>query len=170
MWHERRSSQSTPSHTPPQSRSYSPAQRRPGPGPLPPRPSVHPRSSSLSLASTPNVSVTNLQNVPRIPQGSSLRNEIRDPAPHDVPDPVEVLSALLGKPLKTATSYTEGNNVKFQHELVAKIDFKGLSLEDFVKDGGDQEEKTPDVHSYTIRSIEECTFQAHVTRNHTHVR
>ena len=157
MWTERRSSQSTPSHTPPQSRPYSPAQRRPGagPGPLPPRPNIHPRSSSLSLASTPNASVTNLQAAARVPAGSSLRNEIRNPTPDNVADPLEVLSSILGKPVKPKS--TDGETQRPESELIADIDFGGLSLQDFVKRGDVQQDKAPDVHSYTVRSIEECT-------------
>lgn len=158
MWVERRTSQSTPSQTPPQSRPYSPAQRRSqGPGPLPPRPSLNPRDTSLSLLSTPNVSVTHLPANARIPAGSSLRNEIRNPTPENVADPLYVLNNILGKPLKSKSTNRDDQDEKTPIELVADIDFQGLSLEDFVKKGSIQEEKVPDVHSYTTRSIEECT-------------
>jgi hypothetical protein len=158
MWVERRSSQSTPSQTPPQSRPYSPAQRRPqGPGPLPPRPSLNPRDTSLSLLSTPNISVTHLPANARIPAGSSLRNEIRNPTPDNVADPLDVLSNILGKPSRSKSTNGDDRDMKIPTELVADIDFEGLSLEDFVKQGSIQEEKVPDVHSYTTRSIEECT-------------
>jgi hypothetical protein len=159
MWAERRSSQSTPNTTPPHSRPYSPATRRPGPGPLPPRPSIHPRSSSLSLASTPNASFTHLPTTARLINGSSLRNELRNPTPDNVPDPLHVLEAIIGAPLKvkTANGETQGDGQR-PAELLEDIDFGGLSLEAFVeRDSGIGSTETRDVYSYTVKSIEECT-------------
>ena len=102
--------------------------------------------------------MTNLNVAARTPAGSSLRNEIRNPTPDNVADPLEVLSTLLGKPTK---SKSENSSAEPEHdppELIAEIDCGGLSLQDFVKQGEVQNEKAPDVHSYTVRSIEECTF------------
>lgn len=157
---QRRSSQSTPNTTPPHSRPYSPATRRTGPGPLPPRPPVQPRSSSLSLASTPNVSVTNLSTTPRQTNGSSLRNELRNPTPDNVPDPLHVLEGIIGTPTraKDLNGHTEGQPLK-PDQIVVDIDFNGLSLEDFAKrHDGSETNGAPDVDSYTVQSIEECTL------------
>lgn len=161
MWAERRSSQSTPSGTPPQSRPYSPASRRGtyglggGPGALPQRPGIHPRTSSLSLTSTPNASTTNLPTPARYQHGSSLRNELRNPTPEGVPDPLRVLQNIIGVPLKAQVTNGNGEHDS-QHpaELVGDIDFSGLSLQAFVDRKGT--EQASDVHSYTVRSIEEC--------------
>ncbi|KIW08757.1 uncharacterized protein PV09_00695 [Verruconis gallopava] len=156
MWADRRLGQSTPSATPPQSRPYSPASRRTGPGPLPPRPSLYSRSSSSSLASTPNASVTSLAPAARQPNGSSLRNEITHPPPDNVPDPLEVLQAIVGKPLSTqADNGSTPDRAWRPDELVEDIDFGELSLEDFLKRDAVGTQQTIDVHSYTVQSIEE---------------
>lgn len=102
------------------------------------------------------MSVTNLHNAPRLPHGSSLRNEIRNPTPDNVADPLEVLSDILGRPLKPKTTNGEAQDGPQAPELIANIDFGDLSLEEFVKQGDKEQDQIPDVHSYTVRSIEEC--------------
>jgi hypothetical protein len=87
-----------------------------------------------------------------------LRNEIRNPTPDNVADPLDVLQGILGATLKTktATGDTEGDAGR-PAELVEDIDFKGLSLQDFIQQSnGSGNERAPDVHSYTVQSIEEC--------------
>ncbi|RDI82723.1 Apoptosis-inducing factor 1 [Venturia inaequalis] len=156
MFADRRSSLSTPSATPPPL-SRSPASRRgpytpSGPGPLPPRPGLNPRSSSLSLASTPNASTTNLPTL-RVANGSSLRNEMRRSPPMEVPDPMRVLQSIFGAaPRKQVAGIEGGRRV----ELAEDVDFGGLSLEEFADEKEDRASSQPsDVHNYTVQSIEQ---------------
>ncbi|TID26907.1 Apoptosis-inducing factor 1 [Venturia nashicola] len=156
MFADHRSSLSTPSATPPPL-SRSPSSRRgpysaSGPGPLPPRPGLNPRSSSLSLASTPNASTTNLPTL-RVTTGSSLRNEMRRSPPMEVPDPMRVLQSIFGAPPRKQMA---GNEDGRPVELAEEVDFGGLSLEEFA-DKKEERGSTQsiDVHNYTVQSIEQ---------------
>lgn len=128
------SSQTTPSATP--NRPYSPSTPRRsiqlGPSTLPRRPGLAARTSSLSVASLAS-STESLPGVARLPNGSSLRNELTATQGANAPDPVAVLESILG-PL----SKEDGAN-GVDHDaadarpstVVENIDFGGLSLEDF---------------------------------------
>ncbi|KAF2430077.1 Sac2 family protein [Tothia fuscella] len=144
-------------------RPYSPAgasRRGPyspgGPGPLPPRPGLNPRSSSLSLVSTPNASTANLPASARIPNGSGLRNEIRKSPGPDVPNPLHVLQTIIGAPPR-GTKLNEGSNTEIiqPEDLVEDIDFGSLSLQAFAEEEERQIARSKDVHSYSAQSIEE---------------
>ena len=65
---------------------------------------------------------------------------------------------ILGRPVKARDTNGKTHGGEAQIELISEIDFRGLSLEEFVKQEHDEKEKASDVHSYTVRSIEECTF------------
>ncbi|QDS70648.1 hypothetical protein FKW77_000922 [Venturia effusa] len=156
MFADRRSSLSTPSATPPPP-SPSPAGRRgpyapAGPGPLPPRPGLNPRSSSLSLASTPNASTSNLPTL-RVTNGSSLRNEMRQSPPMEVLDPMRVLESIFGAPSRRQVAGKENGRPV---DLTEDVDFGNLSLEEFADAHEDRGSAQPsDVHSYTVQSIEQ---------------
>jgi hypothetical protein len=165
MWADRRSSQSTPSGTPPPpgaGRPYSPAPRRgpyplSGPGALPVRPGLNPRSSSLSLLSTPNASTSSLPAAARLPNGSSLRNEIRKSPGPEVPHPLQVLQNIMGaSPRRSIANGSSSTELMQPEELVEDVDFGGLSLQAFVDEKGPDPVRSVDVHSYSAHSIEEC--------------
>ncbi|ETI19576.1 hypothetical protein G647_09410 [Cladophialophora carrionii CBS 160.54] len=83
--------------------------------------------SSTSLDLSANTSTASLTSPPRQTNGSALRFEQRPPP--EVPDPVNVLRELLGKP-----GAEEGQDAtpKFQDGRLAKdIDFGALSLQEF---------------------------------------
>jgi len=163
MWGlDRLSAHSTPSGTPPPRRdSYSPAPRRPypaGPMPLPPRPGINPRSSSLSLIS-PGSSSTNLPAGARIPNGAGRR---RPPggAPPNVPDPVQVLEQIMGgPPRKPVVSRIEafGAIPSKPDEVEVDIDFGDLSLQAFAAQPAADTQQSSTVHTYSAQSVEECT-------------
>lgn len=139
MWLDRFSGHSTPSGTPPYNRSYSPSPRnRPthlSPGNLPTRPGFSPRSSSLSLALTPNDSTASLPGTLRS-NGSTLKQARSRSPPQDVADPLEVLNGVIGK-----TGKDEGVQELIEKQsapekpdqLVESIDFGNLSLEGFLQ-------------------------------------
>ncbi|KAJ4289007.1 Vacuolar protein sorting-associated protein 52 [Kalmusia sp. IMI 367209] len=160
MWGlDRLSGHSTPSGTPPPRRdSYSPAPRRPypsGPGPLPLRPGLNPRSSSLSLIS-PLSSTTSLPATANIPNGSGRR---RPPGgvPLNVPDPLQVLESIMGgPPRKPVTIKVNGIGVipDKPGEMETNIDFGELSLQDFAAADIPEPVASP-VHTYSAQSVEE---------------
>ena len=162
MWGlDRLSAHSTPSGTPPPRRdSHSPAPRRPypqGPMPLPPRPGINPRSSSLSLVS-PASSVTSLPAGARLPNGAGRR---RPPggAPPNVPDPVQVLEQIMGgPPRKPVTSKGDrfGAIPSKPDELEVDIEFGELSLQAFVVQAAADTRQSSTVHTYSAQSVEEC--------------
>lgn len=161
MWLDRFSTHSTPSATPPPQRSYSPAPtRRPylTPGPLPARPGLTPRSSSLSLIS-PTSSTASLPTTARVPNGSQLRRQIA-PTPSDVPDPLDVLEKIIGRPPKRIPSdeaeQTQNVVAEKPAEPVEDIEFGGLSLSAFAQ--GSKGPETSNVHNYSAQSVEECTL------------
>lgn len=166
MWLDRFSAQSTPSATPPpQGRSYSPAPRRPyltpGPGPLPPRPGLNPRSSSLSLVS-PTSSTASLPTASRVPNGAGRRRQGNGVPPANIPDPLKVLETILGGPPRKNVSgqegVTKGVPAARPVELVGDIDFRGLSLQAFAEADSDATQRVSRVHTYSAQSVEECTF------------
>ncbi|KAK5018470.1 Vacuolar protein sorting-associated protein 52, partial [Cryomyces antarcticus] len=139
MWLDRFSGQSTPSTSPPPShnRSYSPAPRRSShlaPSPLPHRPAVNPRGSSLSLAS--NASSSSIPTATRLPNGSSLKHQVSSSPPENVADPLRVLESIIGAPRKkdlTTRNSTDGSvSLAKPVEVVEDIDFGGLSLQEFI--------------------------------------
>ncbi|ORY10040.1 Sac2 family protein [Clohesyomyces aquaticus] len=165
MWLDRFSAHSTPSGTPPpRGQSYSPAPRRPyqqaGPGPLPPRPGINPRSSSLSLVS-PASSSTSLPTTARLPNGAGRRRQGPGGAPPNVPDPLKVLEAMLGgpprKPPRTGHEDAEEAVPSKPEEVVTDVPFGGLSLLEFAAAEPDSPELRPSspVHTYSAQSVEE---------------
>ena len=168
MWGlDRLSAHPSPVGTPISRReSSSPAPRRPyplsGPGPLPPRPGLPTRTSSLSLLGTPASSTTSPPSTARIPNGSSRRRpgQGTGAAPTSVADPLQVLESILGGPPKKPVN-TKGNAsaeaVRKPNEIVDDIDFGGLSLEDFAAaEDAPQTRRTSHVHTYSAQSVEEC--------------
>lgn len=162
MWGlDRLSAYSTPSGTPPPRRdSYSPAPRRgyppSGPGALPPRPGLVPRTSSLSLIS-PTASSASLPPSARAPNGGPRRRATGG-APHNGPDPVQVLASIMGGlPRKSLTSDEKSQAVPQKPEVVVEeIDFGGLSLQDFAAEASQEHRRTTTVHTHSAQSIEEC--------------
>ncbi|KAF2472896.1 Vps52-domain-containing protein [Lindgomyces ingoldianus] len=165
MWLDRFSAHSTPSGTPPpRGQSYSPAPRRPyqasGPGPLPPRPGINPRSSSLSLVS-PSSSSTSLPSTSRLPNGAGRRRQGTGGVPPNVSDPLQVLEAILGRPPRKPP-VIKGDEIaepvpKKPEEVVEDIDFGGLSLQEFAAIESDTPEirHSSPVHTYSTQSVEE---------------
>ncbi|KAI9846589.1 MAG: hypothetical protein M1837_003830 [Sclerophora amabilis] len=138
MWLDRFSGNSTPSGSPPRTRSYSPGPQRPShlaPSSQPFRPSFSPRSSSLSLAS--NTSTSSLPGTARQGIGSALRQSIVSSPPVDVARPLDVLEKIVGaSPRSRRRSPGSG-----QHDSdrlptafgVEEVDFKGTSLQAFAQ-------------------------------------
>lgn len=152
---------STPTGTPPPRHdSYSPAPRRgyppPGPGPLPLRPGLNPRSSSLTLASAGS-STLSLPGTARAPNGGPRRQPTGGARSHFA-DPLQVLESILGGPPKRAPAM-DGDDRAAQErpaELDGDIDFGSLSLHEFaVQETPEQQQPTP-VHIYSAQSVEEC--------------
>lgn len=166
MWGlDRLSAHSTPSGTPPPRRdSHSPAPRRPylgaGPGPFPPRPGLPTRTSSLSIAGTPASSTASLPSTARIPNGSGrARPGAGGPPPPNVPDPLQVLESIVGGPPRNPVAAKGDVSVavpKKPEEVVEKIDFGGLSLQEFAAAHAEDIRHTSPVHTYSAQSVEEC--------------
>ncbi|KAL8807741.1 MAG: hypothetical protein Q9182_000552 [Xanthomendoza sp. 2 TL-2023] len=158
MWLDRLSGQSTPSNSPlpTQQRSNSPAPRRSSH--LAPnnvsRPSYGPRASSIGLGSRRNNSTTSL-NLPQLPNGSSLRQEITIPA--DVEDPLDALERLLGRRKDTVAGTQENGDgtarVRKIEDPDADIDFGGLTLDSFARDEAQAEWQ--DLRRSTAQTVEE---------------
>lgn len=175
MWGlDRLSAYSTPSGTPPPRRdSYSPAPRRgypaPASGPLPPRPGLVPRTSSLSLIS-PGASNTSLPSTARVPNGGPRRRPTG--GLHHGPDPVQVLASIMGgvprKPLAGAGEKAQAISKK-PDVVVEEIDFGGLSLRDFAAAEAPREhERSTIVHTYSAQSVEECMCSSLTSRSVAH--
>lgn len=122
------------------------------PLPLPPRPGLNPRSSSLSLASTPSGSVTNLASAVRNPNTSSLRHELRADVPQHSIDPLKTLEHILGTPVHVSPK--QDGNVEALKGLEEPIDFQGLSLEEFVAQSSNEKQRSG-VNSTSIKP-EQC--------------
>jgi hypothetical protein len=165
MWGlDRLAAQATPVGAPPPRRDYSPAPRRPypggGPGPLPPRPGLPTRTSSLSLLNSPASSSTSLPSTARVANGAGRKRQGNGGAPPpDVPDPLQVLESILGGPPRkpvTAKWNAETAPTERPDEVVEQIDFGGLSLHEFaVADVADSRHSSS-VHTYSAQSVEEC--------------
>lgn len=175
MWGlDRLSAYSTPSGTPPPRRdSYSPAPRRgyppSGPGALPTRPGLVPRTSSLSLIS-PTASTTSLPPSARVPNGGPRRRPTGG-VPHNGPDPVKVLASIMGglprKPLVGSGEKDQAIPQK-PEVMVEEIDFAGLSLQDFAAAAPREHKPTISVHTHSAQSIEECTCSPLLLRRFAH--
>lgn len=128
------SGQPNPSAVP--SRPYSPAARgksiQLGPSTLQRRPGLNPRTSSLSAASLVS-STESLPSTAKLPNGSSLKNELGSLRVQDGPDAVEALQNILG-PLRN-DNLTNGTSCDISTSrpdvIISDIDFGGLSLEEF---------------------------------------
>jgi hypothetical protein len=174
MWGlDRLSSYSTPSGTPPPRRdSYSPAPRRGptarGPSPLPPRPGLVPRTTSLSLIS-PNASTTSLPANARAPNGGPRRRPTG--GLHHGPDPVQVLASIMGglprKPL-SGSGEKEQDIPQKPEVVVDEIDFGGLTLHDFAAQAPREQQQPTSVHTYSAQSVEECMCSSLVSRRFAH--
>ncbi|KAL1957445.1 hypothetical protein VTO42DRAFT_6013 [Malbranchea cinnamomea] len=136
MWLDRlttHSNASGPSST--YSRAYSPVGRPPSH--LQNRPTFSPRSSSLSLSSTPNASTSSLPGTLRHTNGSNLRFDPRKTSATVARDPLEVLETIIGKrsterSLNSAVGDSTGKPATKPEEFAQSIDFGDLSLEQFV--------------------------------------
>lgn len=141
MWLNRYSQH--PSPTP------SPApQRRPShlaPSPLPHRPGISPRTSSLSLLT--NGSTDSLPSAAKYPPAnSSLRNQLDASPVETVPHPLDVLRDILGP----ISSGSQSSDDSASH--VRDIDFGNLSLQEFV----DEPLVVQNISEQP--SVEECTL------------
>lgn len=174
MWGlDRLTANSTPSGTPPCRDSYSPAPRRgylaSGPGALPPRPGLIPRTTSLSLIS-PTASTTSLPATARVPNGGPRRRPTGG-GPHHGPDPVQVLANIMGGlPRKSLASNGKRDLALPQKPevIVEEIDFGGLSLQDFAAEAPRQHQHNTSVHTYSAQSVEECTCSPLTLRRFAH--
>ncbi|KAF2708670.1 Sac2 family protein [Pleomassaria siparia CBS 279.74] len=162
MWGlDRITTNSTQSGAPPIRRdSYSPAPRRPypvsGPGPLPPRPGITPRSSSLNLLS-PSASNTSLSSALRVPNGSTRRRPSPGRNPSNIADPLQVLEAIMGgSPRKPVVGKDHVGAIPTKPDKVAEeIDFGGMSLQDFAAAEMPQIRQSFPVHTFSTQSVEE---------------
>lgn len=140
MWLDRLSGHSTPSGSPSpyNNRNYSPHSRRPShlsPNPPSNRPGINPRSSSLSLLSIPNDSTASLPGTARASNGASQKQGTSSSRPPGVPDPIDVLNAIIGKRSDESGGTgldAEAEPAEKPAQLVETIDFEGLSLEEFI--------------------------------------
>ncbi|RHZ63372.1 hypothetical protein CDV55_100087 [Aspergillus turcosus] len=162
MWLDRISGHSTPSGVPFDSRSNSPAPRRSSSllSPAPPnnRPSQNRQGSSLSVLLTPSDSTTSLPATARGVNGSVLRHGAARSRPSDVADPLEVLKDIIGKQQGDVETNvcpeTSAPQAKPLH-LVESIDFRDLSLEEFVSQVGEPRRATSaDVSAQTLQQFE----------------
>lgn len=156
MWLDRLSGHSTPSATPPHSRSFSPASRRTShlaPQAAAQRPGFNPRSSSLSLVS--NDSTTSLLGNARKVNGSGLKQSATVP---DYPEPLEVLEKLLGSETQTTDGSNNGQNEDTVQETgnsEDEFDFEGLSLSEFLNAGISE---NSDSLVYKSQTVDECKY------------
>ena len=174
MWLDRFSNQNTPSGTPPpRGSSYSPAPRRSyaaaGPGPLPPRPSLNPRSSSLSLISAASSS-SSLPSTARLPNGAGRRRQGPGGVPPNVPDPLQVLETILGgpprRPVGGEAASSAGQAAEKPEHVVDDIDFGGLSLQGFAERSSHEQEPRTPAHTYNAHSVEECIYRPTILSLH----
>jgi vacuolar protein sorting-associated protein 52 len=162
MWLDRFSGNNPSSASPPQPsiRSYSPGPRRPSllrPGTAA-RPSFSQRSSSLYLGSKSNLSTASI-NSARVPNGSTLKNEIVPPG--EFPDPLTILAEVVGQPLLDQTSETikDGEEEADRPSILTEnVDFEGMSLHEFVQldlsDKGDEQQGL----GFSPQTVEECEY------------
>ena len=92
----------------------------------------------------------------RVPNGSTLKQEITPPANFD--DPLEVLSRVVGSPLHDEYDSVNGaNSVEKPSDLVEDIAFDGQSLYEFVDTTNQLVEEHSATDYYAHRfSVEEC--------------
>ncbi|KAK7725678.1 Vacuolar protein sorting-associated protein 52 [Botryosphaeria dothidea] len=156
MWFASHSAQHSPAPSPSPARSYSPApSRRPYLAPLPQRPGINPRSSSLSLLS-PTSSNSSLPNQGRLPNGSGLRVQINSSPPADVPDPQKVLEDILGGPPKRPLpDQGDEHAVERPADVATDIDFGGLSLDAFAASDEEQQKRPAAIPTHNSESVEE---------------
>ena len=141
MWMDRLGAYSGASGpSPAQNRTYSPISRPPSHLAVN-RPTFSPRSSSLSLASTPNASNTSLPGSLRQATGPPPRLDTRRPTETTVRDPLEVLESIIGKRVsRNGTVENQGDKaVEKPDAFVESIDFDEASLEQFVSNGDSDE-------------------------------
>ncbi|KAI4110033.1 MAG: hypothetical protein L6R37_000166 [Teloschistes peruensis] len=158
MWLERLSGQSTPSVSTPtdQLRSHSPAPDRSShlAPRTAPRPPYGPRTSSLGLASQANTSTLSF-NSPKLPNGSSLKQQIAPP-PVFV-DPLHALRDILGQSSDPKVDGVNDTDVGAldpkPSSLAEEVDFGGLSLHAFAGDVDPQEPK--EVYRSAMQTHEE---------------
>ena len=145
MWLNRYSGQSSPS-TP------SPApQRRPShlaPNPLPQRPGLTPRASSLSLLI--NGSTDSLPPEARQSNGSSLRFQVDSSSSEPVTDPLDALHGILAT---SRVPHAVRESV-LDEPALDHVDFGDLSLQEFAADDGQSSLAHHDEPSSP--SFEEC--------------
>lgn len=168
MWLDRISGNS-PSGTPFNSRSFSPAPRRSShlsPNPqATSRPGLVSQPSSLSGLVTPSDSTTSLPGTIRGPQESALKNSVgRSRAVH-VRDPLEVLNEVLGRQKADKSEEERDHNaadstsaaVAYEKptKLVDDIDFGGLSLQEFVT--RTEEPRRLLQSDVGVQAIQQCT-------------
>ncbi|KAL6719841.1 Vacuolar protein sorting-associated protein 52 [Lecanora helva] len=132
MWLDRLSAHSTRSVSPQShKRSESPAIRRPshlGPGGAF-RPGLSPRSSSLNVAKF-NDSSTSLIS-PRLPNGSSLKQEV--PLPEEHIDSLKLLGDIIGIPVNDEYLSASRDAVQEKPAILEDVDFNGLDLHEFLE-------------------------------------
>ena len=111
------------------------------------RPPHSPRSSTLNVSSKYNSSTTSL-NSPRLPNGSSLKQQISPPS--DFTNPLELLEEIIGRPLsdgdKTHGEESRAAQLEKPDTLANDVDFAGRSIHDFLQDEDAR---------HVIRSLEE---------------
>ncbi|KAJ5691081.1 hypothetical protein N7488_011816 [Penicillium malachiteum] len=134
MWRDRISGQSTPSGAPRNPslprRSSSQLSR----GPYNSRPGNASRTSSTSLLVSPNDSTASINGPPtRSPNDPGLRQtSAQRPRPATVPDPLEVLNAIIRKEAQIKDMPQLSSKPQQRpSELIEVIDFDGSSLEEF---------------------------------------
>ncbi|KAJ5601314.1 hypothetical protein N7510_010848 [Penicillium lagena] len=153
MWRDRISGTSTPSGA---NRSISP---------LPPRPShlspsPYGRPGPVSRASSTTSLLTVSGSTTSLPRPETKETNVRRPRPANVPDPLEVLSGIIGKETQTEKDLPRRSAYLDRRpaQLVETVHFDGRSLEEFV--AGEQEpargNKTrgSDVNAQTVQQFE----------------
>lgn len=146
------SGSSTPSNRP-----YSPARKSSGltvPGQLG-RPSYSPRSSSLSLLTTPNASSSSL------PGATPQKNGSSNPKYEETvaEDPLCILQGIIGKQPSLDNQEDVPARVSASEkptELVETIDFGDLSLEEYLQQ--DNNTARSDNRLSSIQTGEQCKF------------
>ena len=111
------------------------------------------------MNSKANISTTSLSSH-KAANGSTLKEAVSPPP--DFADPLKVLEAVIGKSLpeeKTQNGELDGDEVRERpSQLVDEVDFGGLSLQDFVRNGVcEAGEKGPEVQG-TAQTVEECEY------------
>ena len=122
------------------------------------RPPFNARSSSLSVASRGSLSTSSLPGTARAVNGSTLKQELS--APLSAEDPLDALERIVGLP-RPREDDAEGHDYTAERpqELEPRIEFKGLSLEDFVrKSGAHNHRSRAEIEQLSTQSVEECEY------------